>query len=110
MPIHFVSGYRYHQTGPTIGILDIAGFENFETNSFEQLCINAANEQLQFYFNQHIFQWELDEYKKEGVKGKDIKFIDNRPNIDLLLEVCFGFRHISIIRLHIHSSSFFHYL
>ena len=79
--------FRYQQPGPTIGILDIAGFENFQTNNFEQLAINAANEQLQYYFNQHIFQWELDEYKREGVKGKDIKFVDNRPLIDMMLEV-----------------------
>ena len=71
----------------TIGILDIYGFENFELNSFEQLCINVANEQLQYFFNQHIFQSELEEYEREGIEGKDIKFVNNRPLIELFMEV-----------------------
>lgn len=49
---------REEDKGLNIGILDIFGFENFKKNSFEQLCINIANEQIQFYFNQHIFAWE----------------------------------------------------
>lgn len=73
--------------GNCIGILDLAGFENFEVNGFEQLCINAANEQLQFYFNQNVFAWELEEYKREGIKAKDVKFTDNRSLLDLFLKV-----------------------
>ena len=54
---------------PHIGLLDIFGFEHFERNGFEQFCINMANEQLQSYFNQHIFGLELLEYASEGVDG-----------------------------------------
>lgn len=74
-------------SGSTIGILDIYGFENFKNNSFEQLCINVANEQLQSFFNLHIFQLELEEYKREGVAGESITFVDNRPLLDMFMDV-----------------------
>ncbi|KAJ8735502.1 hypothetical protein PYW07_007122 [Mythimna separata] len=69
----------------SIGILDIFGFENFNKNSFEQLCINIANEQIQYYFNQHIFTWEQQEYMAEGVPVDLVEFSDNRPVLDMLL-------------------------
>ncbi|XP_058834413.1 myosin-IIIb-like isoform X4 [Topomyia yanbarensis] len=68
-----------------IGLLDIFGFENFSKNSFEQLCINIANEQIQYYFNQHIFTWEQQEYMAEGIPVDMVEFADNRPVLDMLL-------------------------
>ena len=68
-----------------MGILDIFGFENFPNNSFEQLCINLANEQLQFYFNQHIFAWELASYQEEGIESDRITYKDNQPLLDMFL-------------------------
>ncbi|GLH16633.1 Myosin-VIIa [Gryllus bimaculatus] len=68
-----------------IGLLDIFGFENFPKNSFEQLCINIANEQIQYYFNQHIFTWEQQEYMAEGIPVDLVEFSDNRPVLDMLL-------------------------
>lgn len=70
-----------------IGILDIFGFENLKANSFEQLCINIANEQLQFYFNEYIFAWEFEEYATEGIKAVPFEFTNNKDILDLFLQV-----------------------
>ncbi|XP_036411404.1 unconventional myosin-IXb [Megalops cyprinoides] len=68
----------------SIGVLDIFGFEDFENNSFEQFCINYANEQLQYYFNQHIFKLEQEEYQAEGITWHNIDYTDNVGCIHLI--------------------------
>ncbi|XP_027146586.1 myosin-IIIb isoform X1 [Larimichthys crocea] len=78
------------ESGMNVGILDIFGFENFKKNSFEQLCINIANEQIQFYFNQHIFALEQMEYQSEGVDASLVEYEDNRPILDMFLQKPMG--------------------
>lgn len=70
--------------GRFIGILDIFGFEIFEKNSFEQLCINYTNEDLQQHFNHSTFTEEEAVYKRENISYEHIKFIDNQPILDII--------------------------
>ncbi|GAU98067.1 hypothetical protein RvY_09264 [Ramazzottius varieornatus] len=69
----------------SVAILDIFGFENFKTNSVEQMYINITNEQLQYFFNHTVFTWEQKEYAEEGLDWIPIVFCDNRPVLDLFL-------------------------
>ncbi|XP_061682257.1 unconventional myosin-Vb [Syngnathoides biaculeatus] len=67
-----------------IGVLDIYGFETFERNSFEQFCINYANEKLQQQFNRHVFHLEQEEYLREELTWRRIEFSDNQQCIHLI--------------------------
>ena len=67
-----------------IGVLDIFGFEIFQTNSFEQLCINFANERLQRNFTTTTFQQEEGLYEAEGIAFEHIPYVDNQPVLDLI--------------------------
>jgi myosin heavy subunit len=96
-----------------IGILDIFGFEIFEVNSFEQLCINYANEKLQYHFNEVIFSGEMTMYEEEGISTDKIAFEDNGQCVTLieskngllsLLEDECSSTYNSVILLHCHSN------
>ncbi|KAJ6570149.1 P-loop containing nucleoside triphosphate hydrolase protein [Mycena vulgaris] len=67
-----------------VGVLDIYGFEHFDKNSFEQFCINYANEKLQSEFNTYVFKLAQEDYVKEKINWTFIDFDDNQPAIDLM--------------------------
>lgn len=67
-----------------IGVLDIYGFEIFERNGFEQLCINYVNEQLQQIFIEQVLRAEQDEYTREGIQWQPIQFFNNKIVVDLI--------------------------
>ncbi|XP_069684992.1 unconventional myosin-XV isoform X2 [Periplaneta americana] len=86
--------YKGTKRTAAISILDIFGFEDFKENSFEQLCINYANENLQFYFNKHIFKLEQQEYAKEKIEWQTISYTDNLPVIHLIAKKPVGILHL----------------
>ncbi|KAL4423973.1 hypothetical protein ABPG75_001274 [Micractinium tetrahymenae] len=67
----------------TLSLLDIAGFESFQENSFEQLCINYANERLQQQFSKHMFKVEQGIYESENIDKARVEFVDNQDCVDL---------------------------
>ncbi|OQR72193.1 myosin heavy chain 95F-like [Tropilaelaps mercedesae] len=78
------SSIPFKQSAYYIGVLDIAGFEYFQSNSFEQFCINYCNEKLQQFFNHRILNEEQNLYEKEGLGVKRIAYTDNADCIELL--------------------------
>ncbi|KAK1279441.1 hypothetical protein QJS04_geneDACA003163 [Acorus gramineus] len=70
-------------TGRSISILDIYGFESFHKNGFEQFCINYANERLQQHFNRHLFKLEQEDYTQDGIDWTRVEFEDNQECLNL---------------------------
>ncbi|CAC5360780.1 unnamed protein product [Mytilus coruscus] len=69
-----------------VGILDIFGFENFKVNSFEQICINLANEQMQNFTNEHLFNKEQQDCMLEGIQLVDLTYKNNQSILDTFME------------------------
>ena len=69
---------------PSIGVLDIFGFESFGSNNFEQICINYTNVALQQQFNRYVFKLKKLEYEREGILWTYITFPDNQAVIDCI--------------------------
>jgi len=88
------SSIPFQSSSHYVGVLDIAGFEYFTINSFEQFCINYCNEKLQQFFNERILKEEQLLYEKEGLGVKKIVYVDNQDCIDLIEAKTNGIFHI----------------
>ncbi|NXF85719.1 MYO1G protein, partial [Eubucco bourcierii] len=75
---------RQHGKSTVIGVLDIYGFEIFDTNSFEQFCINYCNEKLQQLFIELILRQEQAEYQREGITWQNVEYFSNEPIVELV--------------------------
>ncbi|NXW81913.1 MYO1G protein, partial [Alopecoenas beccarii] len=75
---------RLHGKSTVIGVLDIYGFEIFDTNSFEQFCINYCNEKLQQLFIELVLRQEQEEYRREGIAWQSIEYFSNEPIVALV--------------------------
>lgn len=71
----------------TIGVLDLSGFENFECNSFEQLCINIVNEHLHQVFKKYLISVEEEAYADEGISWQSVQWDDDSELLQLCLQV-----------------------
>ncbi|XP_062611232.1 unconventional myosin-Id-like, partial [Saccostrea cucullata] len=78
------SGISYVGKNTVIGVLDIYGFEIFDNNSFEQLCINYCNEKLQQLFIELVLKQEQEEYQREGIEWQHIEYFNNKIIVDLI--------------------------
>lgn len=74
-----------------IGVLDMFGFEANDFNTLENMLVNVANEQVQYYYNQYIFNWEMQDYSEEGIPVKSFTFPDNRHILEMFLGKSHGF-------------------
>ncbi|KAL1504338.1 hypothetical protein AB1Y20_010744 [Prymnesium parvum] len=83
-PTKHTASSNSHRSHCMIGILDVFGFEDLETNSFEQLCINYTNEKLQAYFTATVFRLAQEEYEKEGINVMQVAFRDNEAQVALV--------------------------
>ncbi|CDQ93340.1 unnamed protein product [Oncorhynchus mykiss] len=91
--------FPFHSSANFIGVLDIAGFEYFEHNSFEQFCINYCNEKLQQFFNERILKEEQELYQKEGLGVNEVRYVDNQDCIGLFnlnTISCTSFQRVSL--------------